>query len=167
MPLHVRVLLGCGTTGHTPVFIPPHCRVRCCTQSQVHPAPGPEEVNWSALWSDYRSRDLRRNLTRPLSILVVLFPIGIFTGGLMQLDYLLCPQHKCGALLCACFRTHVGVLVWEARKHDAGLAVCAQYAAVLTDSAAAACAVTVLGFLADELKQTDPTAWEEQCNNDG
>ncbi|PNW73839.1 hypothetical protein CHLRE_13g574850v5 [Chlamydomonas reinhardtii] len=83
-------------------------------QFRVHPAPGPEEVNWSALWSDYRSRDLRRNLTRPLSILVVLFPIGIFTGGLMQLDYLLCPQHKC-----------------------------------------------------DELKQTDPTAWEEQCNNDG
>ncbi|KAG2438979.1 hypothetical protein HYH02_010771 [Chlamydomonas schloesseri] len=81
-------------------------------QFRVHPAPGPEEVNWSALWSDYRSRDLRRNLTRPLTMLVVLFPIGIFTGGLMQLDYLLCPEHKC-----------------------------------------------------ESLKETDPTAWEEQCKN--
>ncbi|KAG2443726.1 hypothetical protein HXX76_002072 [Chlamydomonas incerta] len=77
---------------------------------RVHPAPGPDEVNWSTLWSDYRSRDLRRNLTRPLTLLVVLFPIGIFTGGLMQLDYLLCPKHKC-----------------------------------------------------DELKETDPNAWQEQC----
>ncbi len=65
----------------------------------MHPAPGPEEVNWSALWSDYRSRDLRRNLTRPLTLWTVLFPIGIFAGGLVQLDYLLCPEHKCGELV--------------------------------------------------------------------
>lgn len=27
--------------------------------------------------------------------LQVLIPVGIFTGGLQQLDYLLCPTHKC------------------------------------------------------------------------
>ncbi|GLC35608.1 hypothetical protein PLESTM_000342700 [Pleodorina starrii] len=64
-------------------------------QFRVQPAPGPDEVNWSTLWSNFRSRDLRRNLMRPLVVLVVLFPIGIFTGALTQLDYLLCPSHVC------------------------------------------------------------------------
>lgn len=31
-------------------------------------------------------------------VLVCLFPIGIFAGGLMQLDYLLCPSHQCDNL---------------------------------------------------------------------
>ncbi|GLI62080.1 hypothetical protein VaNZ11_004639 [Volvox africanus] len=65
---------------------------------RVHPAPGPDEVNWSALWSNFRGRDLRRNLMRPLVVLMVVFPIGIFTGGLAQLDYLLCPSHNCAIL---------------------------------------------------------------------
>ncbi|GIM03101.1 hypothetical protein Vretimale_7897 [Volvox reticuliferus] len=67
-------------------------------QFRVHPAPGPDEVNWSALWSNFRGRDLRRNLMRPLVALMVVFPIGIFTGGLTQLDYLLCPSHSCASL---------------------------------------------------------------------
>ncbi|GIL51096.1 hypothetical protein Vafri_7150 [Volvox africanus] len=67
-------------------------------QFRVHPAPGPDEVNWSALWSNFRGRDLRRNLIRPLVVLMVAFPIGIFTGGLTQLDYLLCPLHRCASV---------------------------------------------------------------------
>ncbi|EFJ49655.1 hypothetical protein VOLCADRAFT_104236 [Volvox carteri f. nagariensis] len=67
-------------------------------QFRVHPAPGPDEVNWSALWSNFRDRDLRRNLMRPLVVLMVAFPIGIFTGGVTQLDYLLCPAHLCVGL---------------------------------------------------------------------
>ncbi|KAG2500669.1 hypothetical protein HYH03_001435 [Edaphochlamys debaryana] len=62
---------------------------------RVHAAPGPEEVNWQTLWSDFHNRDLRYNLCRPFIVLIILFPIGIFTGGLMQLDYLLCPKDNC------------------------------------------------------------------------
>lgn len=37
--------------------------------SQVLPAPGPEEVNWQALWSGFSSRDLRHNfIVRPLVV---------------------------------------------------------------------------------------------------
>lgn len=63
------------------------------TIHQVSPAPGPDEVNWSALWLRPRQRWLRRVLlVRPLALgLLLLVPVGIFAGGLQQLNSLLCP----------------------------------------------------------------------------
>eukprot|EP00798_Chlamydomonas_sp_ICE-L_P014458 gene14458-20470_t len=63
----------------------------CNTPSQVHVAPGPEEVNWSALWMSYKQKDFRGWFLKPLLVIIILIPIGIFSGALMQLDFLLCP----------------------------------------------------------------------------
>ena len=69
----------------------------CCAAPQVHPAPGPEEVNWQALWLNWRQRDIRGYITAPLWLFIVFFPIGIFTGALSQLDYVLCAGGQVGA----------------------------------------------------------------------
>ncbi len=69
---------------------------------QVHPAPGPEEVNWQALWLNWRQRDIRGYITAPLWLFIVFFPIGIFTGALSQLDYVLCAGGQVGADCAAC-----------------------------------------------------------------
>ena len=58
---------------------------------QVHPAPGPEEVNWQHLWLTWRERDLRSLLSWPLLIVVVVFPITLGTSAVAQLQYVLCP----------------------------------------------------------------------------
>eukprot|EP00798_Chlamydomonas_sp_ICE-L_P013270 gene13270-19112_t len=59
---------------------------------KVQMAPGPEEVNWTALWMSYRDREARAWIVTPLLTLLILFPVGIFSGGLMQLAILLCPN---------------------------------------------------------------------------
>lgn len=41
---------------------------------QVHPAPGPEEVNWQALWYSHRQRMFRGFLVTPLICLVIMLP---------------------------------------------------------------------------------------------
>jgi hypothetical protein len=66
----------------------------CCgvLQAQVHPAPGPEEVNWQHLWMTWRERDCRTILTWPLMLLVVLFPITLVTSAASRLEYVFCPQ---------------------------------------------------------------------------
>jgi len=61
---------------------------------QVHPAPGPEEVNWQHLWLTWRQRDLRALLTWPLLVAVVVFPITLVTSAVAQLQYVLCPPLK-------------------------------------------------------------------------
>ncbi|KAI8473306.1 MAG: hypothetical protein J3K34DRAFT_411580 [Monoraphidium minutum] len=58
---------------------------------QVHPAPGPEEVNWQHLWLTWRQRDLRSVLTWPLTVAVVVFPITLMTSAVSRLQFLLCP----------------------------------------------------------------------------
>jgi hypothetical protein len=58
---------------------------------RVHPAPGPEEVNWPHLWMGWRERDLRTWLTWPLLVLIVVFPITFITSVVARLEYLLCP----------------------------------------------------------------------------
>eukprot|EP00798_Chlamydomonas_sp_ICE-L_P017208 gene17208-23528_t len=67
---------------------------------KVHPAPGPEEVNWPTLWLNYRQRDWRHNLVRPLILIVLLLPVGIFTSGMQQLDFVFCPVHRCANAQC-------------------------------------------------------------------
>jgi len=59
--------------------------------TKVHPAPGPEEVNWQHLWLNWRQRDLRTVLTWPLMLLVVIFPITGVTSAVARLQYVLCP----------------------------------------------------------------------------
>lgn len=66
--------------------------------SQVHPAPGPEEVNWQHLWLTWRQRDLRTVLTWPLILAVVVFPITGFTSAVARLQYVLCPISEGGRL---------------------------------------------------------------------
>lgn len=58
--------------------------------AQVHPAPGPEEVNWQHLWLTWRERDCRTILTWPFLVLVVCFPITLCTSAVGRLDYVLC-----------------------------------------------------------------------------
>ncbi|KAF8073110.1 AAP5 [Scenedesmus sp. PABB004] len=66
------------------------------TKFQVHPAPGPEEVNWQHLWMTWRERDCRTILTWPLLLAVVLFPITLITSAASRLDYVFCPQVELG-----------------------------------------------------------------------
>lgn len=63
----------------------------------MHPAPGPEEVNWQHLWLSWRQRDLRGALTWPLLVAVVIFPITLFTSAVAQLQFVICPQSKDGS----------------------------------------------------------------------
>lgn len=60
----------------------------------MHPAPGPEEVNWQHLWLNWRQRDLRTVLTWPLMLVVVFFPITGFTSAVAKLQYVLCPVNS-------------------------------------------------------------------------
>jgi hypothetical protein len=39
----------------------------------------------------WRQRDWRGWLVKPLLLLLICIPVGIFTGGLQQLDFLFCP----------------------------------------------------------------------------
>lgn len=70
----------------------------------------PLQVNWQALWLTWQQRDLRAFLTRPLMALLILIPVGIFAGGLQQLDYLFCPTHKCYVQVGCCASRHQYVL---------------------------------------------------------
>eukprot|EP00775_Hariotina_reticulata_P011017 gene11017-11171_t len=57
----------------------------------VHPAPGPEEVNWQHLWMTWRERDCRTILVWPFTLAIVLFPITLMTSAASRLDYVFCP----------------------------------------------------------------------------
>jgi hypothetical protein len=76
-------LFAVSLTG-TPVCPTPHV--------QVHPAPGPEEVNWQHVWMSGFERDLRTAFTWPLTILLVLFPITLVTSAVSRLEYVFCPH---------------------------------------------------------------------------
>jgi hypothetical protein len=56
----------------------------CCLQ--VHPAPGPEEVNWQSLWYNHQQRVLRGWLTAPFAIIVVLLPVSGLTSAISMLN---------------------------------------------------------------------------------
>lgn len=57
---------------------------------QAHPAPGPDEMNWQALWKTWAQKDVRKVLVFPLIALVIMFPLGVFAGGLSKLAVILC-----------------------------------------------------------------------------
>lgn len=58
---------------------------------QVHPAPGPEEVNWQHVWMSGVERDVRTAFTWPLTIALVLFPITLVTSAVSRIEYVFCP----------------------------------------------------------------------------
>lgn len=66
------------------------------TKFQVHPAPGPEEVNWQHVWMSGFERDLRTAFTWPLTLLLVLFPITLVTSAASRLEYVFCPHSAAG-----------------------------------------------------------------------
>lgn len=48
----------------------------------VEKAPGPDEVNWSALWvRAHWRRSLRKLIVLPFIVLVIIFPVTIFSGA--------------------------------------------------------------------------------------
>lgn len=64
-------------------------RVLCCSVAsccQVHPAPGPEEVNWQALWFNHQQRVIRGWLTAPFIVIVVLLPVSGLTSAISMLN---------------------------------------------------------------------------------
>ncbi|EIE23620.1 hypothetical protein COCSUDRAFT_63147 [Coccomyxa subellipsoidea C-169] len=57
---------------------------------RVMEAPGPEEVNWQVLWKTSRERSVREILVFPLIVLIMLIPMGLFSGTLAQATSAIC-----------------------------------------------------------------------------
>eukprot|EP00878_Enallax_costatus_P009758 GHUV01010191.1.p1 GENE.GHUV01010191.1~~GHUV01010191.1.p1 ORF type:complete len:1012 (+),score=268.71 GHUV01010191.1:434-3469(+) len=57
---------------------------------QVHAAPGPEEVNWQALWFNHAQRTWRGWATTPFAVIVVLLPVSLLTSAISQLNATFC-----------------------------------------------------------------------------
>ncbi|KAI3425260.1 hypothetical protein D9Q98_009028 [Chlorella vulgaris] len=56
----------------------------------VRPCPGPDDINWSALWASHGSRLLRALAVLPFLIFMMVFPIGVLVGALSTLDTAVC-----------------------------------------------------------------------------
>lgn len=56
----------------------------------VRPCPGPDDLNWAALWASWRHKLVRRYAVLPFLVLVMLFPIGVLTGVLTNLSTAVC-----------------------------------------------------------------------------
>ncbi|KIZ06854.1 hypothetical protein MNEG_1105, partial [Monoraphidium neglectum] len=59
---------------------------------KVHPAPGPEEVNWEALWFTHAQRVFRGLMVTPFIILLVLLPVSMLTSAMTQLNDAICDE---------------------------------------------------------------------------
>lgn len=53
------------------------------------------QVNWSVLWRTWLERDIRELIVLPLIVLIILVPIGLFTGCA-----LLCHTHTSKFVSC-------------------------------------------------------------------
>ncbi|KAL4419727.1 hypothetical protein ABPG75_006825 [Micractinium tetrahymenae] len=56
----------------------------------VRPCPGPDNLNWAALWTTWRQKLVRRYAVIPFLVIVMLFPIGVLTGVLTNLSTAVC-----------------------------------------------------------------------------
>lgn len=56
----------------------------------VRPCPGPDNLNWAALWVTWRQKLARRYAVLPFLVIVMLFPIGVLTGVLSNLSTAVC-----------------------------------------------------------------------------
>ena len=45
------------------------------------------QVNWSVLWRTWLERDVREVVVLPLIVLIILVPIGLFTGSSLRLTH--------------------------------------------------------------------------------
>lgn len=52
----------------------------------MHPAPGPDEVNWQALFYSAGQRMVRGLLVTPFIIILVLLPVSMLGGAMTQLQ---------------------------------------------------------------------------------
>ena len=102
----------------------------CCAvlHLQVHPAPGPEEVNWQHVWMSGLERDLRTAFTWPLTLAVVLFPITLVTSAASRLEYVFCPTGQDNVSLGA---TEMSITKMEMTRH-ADLPTLARHAQIQT-----------------------------------
>ena len=50
----------------------------------VEPAPGPDEINWQALWKTPFQKKIRAAVVWPLMSLLIAFPLGVFAGSLSR-----------------------------------------------------------------------------------
>lgn len=51
------------------------------------------QVNWPTLWMSWRERELREILVLPIIVLIMLVPVGAFSGT---------PAHLLTSLTCTC-----------------------------------------------------------------
>ena len=43
------------------------------------------QVCWTTLWRDWRTRETRELIALPLIVIMMLVPVGLFTGGQIRL----------------------------------------------------------------------------------
>ncbi|GBF99191.1 hypothetical protein Rsub_11636 [Raphidocelis subcapitata] len=85
----------------------------------VRPAPGPEEVNWQALWYTHGQRTIRGMLVAPFIVIVVLLPVSLATAAMTQLNEAFCSPTNT-------------VLRWDAYCRGGGKQIYAILKALLT-----------------------------------
>ncbi|KIY96999.1 ERD4-related membrane protein [Monoraphidium neglectum] len=61
---------------------------------KVFPAPGPEEVNWEALWFTHAQRVRRAFYVTPFLVVLVLLPVSLLTSAMTQLNDLFCSANN-------------------------------------------------------------------------
>ncbi|GMH41955.1 hypothetical protein BSKO_09874 [Bryopsis sp. KO-2023] len=57
---------------------------------KAYPAPGPEEMNWQALWKTWVEKDVRSVIVFPFLVFLCLLPIGLAMGAMSRLNNFLC-----------------------------------------------------------------------------
>eukprot|EP00803_Ostreobium_quekettii_P009724 evm.model.scf_220.3 EVM.evm.TU.scf_220.3 scf_220:31260-46576(+) len=61
---------------------------------QMQPAPGPDEMNWQALWKTSTERDIRTIIVLPFLAVLIFFPVGIFAGSLSMFNTYVCGDRE-------------------------------------------------------------------------
>ncbi|CAL5219786.1 g1691 [Coccomyxa viridis] len=86
------------------VFFSSQKAAAIAAQTNIHPedgrsfrvveAPGPEEVNWPTLWMSWRERELREIIVLPIIVLIMLVPVGAFSGVVAQVTVAICGNNS-------------------------------------------------------------------------
>jgi hypothetical protein len=107
---------------------------------QVHPAPGPEEVNWYALWFTHEQRVVRGWIVIPCIVFLVLVPVSLVAAAVTQVNAAFCTSSLSWRWYC-CSRNWVArgakslltgfvptllVLLWQGMAMPRLVFMCAQ-----------------------------------------
>jgi hypothetical protein len=107
---------------------------------QVHPAPGPEEVNWYALWFTHEQRVVRGWIVVPCIVFLVLVPVSLVAAAVTQINAAFCTSSLSWRWYC-CSRNWVArgakslltgfvptllVLLWQGMAMPRLVFMCAQ-----------------------------------------